>query len=147
MDDGHKNNYKLLDTIKKYEIFVTIFLCSEIINTNRHFWWTHKIFGANLSFLKRMTEAERRTFYKKHDFDFLADYGDENRQALNTMEIQDMNSSGFVDFQSHTMSHVLLDKCDDVMVNEEIINSKINLSNRYGFSIYALAYPNGKLFR
>src|ERR1035438_921391 len=60
LDDGLKNNYKLLDIIKAYKIPITIFLCSEIVGTTRHFWWTHKIVGYSLKELKRMPELERR---------------------------------------------------------------------------------------
>ena len=38
-DDGHLGNYKLLDTIKKYKINPTIYCCSNIVGTKRHYWW------------------------------------------------------------------------------------------------------------
>ena len=143
LDDGHKNNYKLLKSIKEYRVPITIFLCSEIIGTNRHFWWTHKIVGYSLKELKRMPELERRNLYKKNNFDFVTNYGENGRQVLNMEEIYEMFLSGYVDFQSHTMSHVLLDKCDDSLALEEVQYSKLNLEKKLNKPIYALAYPNG----
>ena len=40
-DDGHASNYTLLPLIKKYQIPITIFLCSDIVGTRRHFWFKH----------------------------------------------------------------------------------------------------------
>ena len=39
IDDGHKDNYKLLDLFKTYHIYPTIYLCSHIVNTNKKFWF------------------------------------------------------------------------------------------------------------
>src|ERR1035437_4814570 len=143
LDDGHKNNYKLLKSIKENRVPVTIFLCSEIIGTTRHFWWTHKIVGYSLKELKRMPELERRNLYIQNDFDDVTDYGEKYRQVLNIKEINEMLLSASVDFQSHTMSHVLLNKCDDSLALEEVQYSKINLEKKLNKPIYALAYPNG----
>ena len=143
LDDGLKNNYELLNIIKAYKIPITIFLCSEIVGTTRHFWWTHKIVGYSLKELKRMPELERRNLYKQNDFDYVTNYGEKSRQVLNMEEINEMFLSGYVDFQSHTMSHVLLDKCDDSLALEEVQYSKINLEKKLNKPVYALAYPNG----
>ena len=40
-DDGHVSNYKLLPIIKKLNVPVTVFLCSSIMGTRRHFWFRH----------------------------------------------------------------------------------------------------------
>jgi peptidoglycan/xylan/chitin deacetylase (PgdA/CDA1 family) len=143
MDDGHRNNYKLLPIIKKYQVPVTIFLCSEIAGTNRHFWWKHQANGHSLHELKEMPEMDRREIYRKYGFDHLVDYGDENRHALTMNEIEEMLKTGYVDFQSHTMFHVLLDKCDDSMSFKEIKNSRTDLQNKLNKPVCAIAYPNG----
>jgi poly-beta-1,6-N-acetyl-D-glucosamine N-deacetylase len=143
LDDGHRNNYKLIPILKKYKVPVTIFLCSEIIGTNRHFWWKHDTNGFSLQELKKMPELERRKLYKKNGFDHLADYGEANRHSLNMNEINEMNETGYVDFQSHTMYHVLLDKCDDSMSLTEIKDSKTKLEEKLNKPVCAIAYPNG----
>ena len=143
LDDGHKNNYKLLKSIKKYSIPITIFLCSEIVGTARHFWMTHKINQYSKKHLKKMQEKERRELFKKFNFDYLTEYGKENRQSLSMEEVNEMQSSGYVDFQSHTMYHALLNKCDDTLSFNEVYYSKINLEKKLNTNIYAIAYPNG----
>ena len=40
-DDGHKGNYNLRPILEKHDIPAVIFLCSGIVGTNRHYWWTH----------------------------------------------------------------------------------------------------------
>ena len=40
-DDGHISNYWLLPVIRQLQIPITIFLCSEIVGTKRHFWFNH----------------------------------------------------------------------------------------------------------
>ena len=40
-DDGHRSNYGLTSVIEKHRIPVTIFLCSGIVGTHRHYWWLH----------------------------------------------------------------------------------------------------------
>ena len=142
-DDGYKNNYSLLEIIKKYQIPVTIFVCSEIIDTNRHFWWTHINNQSDLKALKRMPENERISLYKKNSFGHLTDYGDDKRQTLNMQEISEMMDSGLVNFESHTMSHEILDMCDDDLSYKEIYLSKKNLEKKLKKNIIAIAYPNG----
>ena len=39
IDDGHKGNIDLLPVIKRYQVMPTSYVCTHIINTNRHFWW------------------------------------------------------------------------------------------------------------
>lgn len=143
LDDGHKDNYKLMKIIKEMEVPVTIFLCSEIAGTNRHFWWTHISSKEELRKLKRIPETERRRYYKKYDFDYLRDYEEGQRQSLNAEEIKEMLGCGLVDFQSHTRYHFILDMCIDSTAYDEISQSKITLEEKSGKEIYAIAFPNG----
>ena len=41
IDDGHRNNFRLVPLFDKYQIPATIFICSGVIGTNRHFWFRH----------------------------------------------------------------------------------------------------------
>ena len=49
----------------------------------------------------------------------------------------------FVDFQSHTLFHPCLPKCNNIEARIEIFASKEILENDYSLQIYAMAYPNG----
>ena len=56
-------------------------------------------------------------------------------------EIEEMKP--LVDFQSHTVYHPLLPQCAPARAAAEISESKTELENKFGLSVYALAYPNG----
>lgn len=136
-DDGHISNHDILPVIKKYNIPITVFLCSDIINTNRHFWFNHK--NIPLKELKNKSNSNRLKILS--EFGFQEDKEFETPQALSGQQIREMNQ--YVDFQSHTRFHPCLPKCNDKEAFNEIVNSKINLENEYGFKINAIAYPNG----
>ena len=58
-------------------------------------------------------------------------------------EISEMINTGFINFESHTLSHTILDVCDDVSSFKQIFLSKKDLELKLNKNINALAYPNG----
>lgn len=138
-DDGHKNNYSLRPILKKYNIPITIFLCSSIVDTNRHFWFKHGLTNSQQQNLKKLPDEKRSEILMKFNFDDTKEY--EDRQALSKDEIEEMKE--IVDFQSHTMFHPVLTKCSLGRTEKEILQSKKDLELNYGLRIYALSYPNG----
>lgn len=141
-DDGHKGNYELLPIIKRLQIPVTIFLCSDIVGTHRHFWFLHSkaMFPERHQELKKLSNhlrlerlAESYGFEETREFDDV--------QALSRAQIEEMKP--FVDFQSHTCFHPCLPQCDDKTSYDEISISKHHLEQDYKLNINALAYPNG----
>ena len=142
-DDGYKENYKLLDIIKKFQIPITIFVCSDLIGTNRHFWWTHPYGLYKNSYLKKLSNKERLSIIAKYDNSNQEDLLDKGRQSLNLKEFDEMVDCGLVDFQSHTMSHPILNSCDNEEAFNEINDSKKKLERDYNLDIFAIAYPNG----
>jgi poly-beta-1,6-N-acetyl-D-glucosamine N-deacetylase len=139
-DDGHKNNYKLLDIIKKHNVPVTIFLCSGIIDTYRHFWFKYqKLENFQIHQLKKVSNSKRLEFLLKEGFNQTEEYT--YRQALSLDEINEMEE--FVDFQSHTIFHPCLPNCNYIEAKNEIFNSKNDLENKLHKKIFTIAYPNG----
>ena len=138
-DDGHKRNYELLPLIEELEIPVTLFLCSEIVGTNRHFWFLHE--NCDTDSLKIVSEEERIKELAEIGFSETDEYP--NRQALSTDEIMEMKKSPFINLQSHTQYHPILTKCTDGKAKSEIRFSKEALEKRYNLSITGFAYPNG----
>lgn len=141
-DDGHKGNYELLPIIKKLQVPVTIFLCSDIIGTHRHFWFLHSkaLFPERHQSLKELPNhlrleklAESYGFEQTKEFDDI--------QALSRAQIEEMKP--FVDFQSHTCFHPCLPQCDDKTSFDEIVLSKQHLERDYNLPINAISYPNG----
>jgi len=139
LDDGHKGNYRLLPLLNELHIPVTIFLCSDIAGTQRHFWFINK--DIDIENLKEVTDEERIKILNGSGFTPEKEYPD--RHALSKEEIMDMKSSSFIDLQSHTKTHPILTKCTDDKVMDEIINSKKELENKFHLNINGFAYPNG----
>ena len=138
-DDGHINNHKLLPLIKKHKVPVTIFLCASIVNTNRHYWFKHKVPGVSTLQLKSFSNTERLSVLAKNDFKQDGSYAE--RKSLNKKEIDEMIP--FVNMQSHTLYHPILPKCSSAAAKNEIENSKQLLENDFDIAVNTISYPNG----
>ena len=141
IDDGHAGNIELLPLFKQYRIRPTLFVCTQIINTHRHFWF--KIEGQSKTErekLKRLPNAERLARLKQTaDFEPEKVYPD--RQALNIEEMKEMVAD--VDFQPHTQSHPILPYCTEAECRQEILESKTDLEKLLGIECSHFSYPNG----
>lgn len=139
LDDGHKGNYKLLPLIKELNIPITIFLCSHIICSNKHFWFKHEYSGVSIEKMKRMKNLERLEYLKSKGFEQKREYDD--RHALSLNEIKEMTA--YVDFQSHSMYHPCLPSCNSEEAEMEISESKKQLEKILVKEINVFSYPNG----
>ncbi|MBP3763007.1 MAG: polysaccharide deacetylase family protein [Bacteroidales bacterium] len=139
-DDGHASNRSLLPVLERLQVPVTIFLCSEVVGTQRHFWFRHnEEMKPQVESLKRIPNEERLRKLEAFGFTQEQEYSD--RQALTANEIEEMK--GAVDFQSHTCFHPILPQCGDSTARHEIIDSKKHLEERFQLNINTLSYPNG----
>ena len=139
-DDGHVSNYALLPTIKRMQIPVTIFLCSSIVGTHRHFWFRHSAeMKPQVEALKKFSNGQRLEAMRQYGFAQEQEYDDV--QALSKEQIEEM--APWVNFQSHTCFHPILPQCDDTEVENEIEGSKRQLEEAFGLTVNALSYPNG----
>ncbi|MCG9128203.1 polysaccharide deacetylase family protein [Candidatus Poribacteria bacterium] len=140
-DDGHANNFELLSIFQKYSIRPTIYVCTQIINTNRHFWF--KIDGLSKKekeHLKKIPNEQRITYLKKiSNFESFYEYND--RQALNIDELKQMID--YVDIQPHTQTHPILPNCTKSECQHEILKSKIDLETMLDIECNHFSYPNG----
>ena len=141
IDDGHAGNIALLPIFKQYRIRPTLYLCTQIIDTHRHFWF--KLAGqskAEKERLKRLPDAERLA-YLKQTVEFEPEKAYPDRQALNIEEMQTMAED--VDFQPHTRFHPILPRCPETECRQEIFGSKADLETRLGIECSDFSYPNG----
>jgi len=139
IDDGHKNNYALLETIRAFQLQPTIFVCSHIVDTQRHFWWKNGY--PNNASLKQLTRTEM--LQRLHDevgYSPKKNYPD--RQALSREEMQEMQAAG-VDFQAHTCFHPILPHCSAEESWQEINECRHKLEHLLGRTVAHFAYPNG----
>jgi peptidoglycan/xylan/chitin deacetylase (PgdA/CDA1 family) len=142
-DDGWKENAFLLQLMEQFKIPTTIFLCTDFIDSNMHFWFSQIPNNSKKSAIKKLPDEDRISFFNQNDINLEKDFGLDNRQVLSKEEIFKMHKSGFVDFQSHTCSHPILDRCSKEKSFSEINRSKAILENLLDKKIYAFAYPNG----
>lgn len=141
-DDGIASNYQLLPIIKELQIPITIFLCSDIVNTHRHFWFSHiegVVSYEEIEHMKLLSNSERLEKLKSYGFEQTKEFAD--TQALTREQIEEMRP--WVDFQAHTCFHPILPQCDDDTAKAEITLSKQHLERDFGLVIHTLAYPNG----
>ncbi len=141
IDDGHVGNFELLPIFKRYQIRPTIYVCTQIINTYRHFWF--KIDGqskAEKEILKRVSNTERLA-HLKSIADFASEKVYQNRQVLNISEMKEM--AAYVDFQPHTRFHPILPHCTETECQQEILGSKTDLEGLLDVACSHFSYPNG----
>lgn len=139
IDDGHVGNFDLLSIIRQYHIRPTIYVCTQIINTHRHFWFRIPE-RSKKERLKKLPNVERLTRLKQEaDFEPEREYQD--RQALNIDEIKEMMQD--VDFQPHTQFHPILPHCTETECKQEVLGSKADLEKILGVECLHFSYPNG----
>lgn len=139
IDDGARSSYRLLPVIKEHAVPVTIFICSGIAGTRRHFWFMCGLGSKEIERLKRLDNRDRLRALEGYGFEETREHSD--RQALSGDELHEMK--GFVDFQAHTVFHPVLPMCDDERALFEIMKCKLDLEETYGLSVRSLSYPNG----
>jgi len=138
-DDGHRGNYDLRSVLARSRVPVTIFLCSGLVGTQRHFWWSHAPDPTVAQAWKKLPDEERAAALRECGHTDTREY--DTRQALSVNEIEQMKS--IIDFQSHTVFHPILPACSAERARSEIFESKTTLEQKLGLTIYAMAYPNG----
>jgi peptidoglycan/xylan/chitin deacetylase (PgdA/CDA1 family) len=141
LDDGHAGNRDHLRLFAQHDVQPTIFLCTQIVGTHRHFWWTH-VAGSDRH-LKRLPDAERfwQVLEQDHGFVRTREYGANRRQALSRSEIEELD--GHVAFGSHGRFHALLPMCSRDEATEEICTSRSEVAAITGRPCSHFAYPNG----
>ena len=139
LDDGHLGNARLLDLVMREKLPLTIFLCSHIVGTRRHFWWKEVDTATERLRLKNLPDGERLRELERWGYREETEYPE--RQALLRKEVLAM--APHIDFQAHTRLHPVLPKCTTARSRDEIAGSKEDLMRDFGLDVYAFAYPNG----
>jgi peptidoglycan/xylan/chitin deacetylase (PgdA/CDA1 family) len=138
LDDGHASNRELLPVLKKHGIRCTIFVCTGIAGSRRHFWFLDPAAEGEIRELTRAKDEERLARLEEKGFREDREYP--TRHSLSWEEMDAMRE--WVDFQPHTRFHPALPGCSEERAEREIRGSKADLAER-GYPVYAFAYPNG----
>ncbi len=136
-DDGWKGNLESFEHCRRRGFPVTVFACSAIIDTHRHYWWTAT---EQPESLKPLASAERLAILKKASgFDPEREYPD--RQALSRGDLESIQDA--VEIGAHTRFHPILPACSDAEAWEEIHLSRLEIEALTGRPCRHFAYPNG----
>ncbi len=140
VDDGFAGNYQLREVIPGCGVPITVFLCSSIVATKRRYWWTTIENPRDAGEFEKLPDDERLRLLRSRGFEELREY--DPRQSLSTAEIRELST--ICDLQSHTKLHPVLPRCSTARASQEIVGSKVELEQKFGLTVYALAYPHGK---
>jgi peptidoglycan/xylan/chitin deacetylase (PgdA/CDA1 family) len=140
IDDGHKSVVKLKPVLERRRIPVTVFLCSDFVDTTRRFWFLAPGLAPELrQRLKSLPDDVRLETLRQNGFDESVEYAE--RDGLTLAEVREL--SPHVDFQSHSVSHPILTMCGADKARNEITGSRRDLERQLGTIVNAFAYPNG----
>ncbi|MFH9353707.1 polysaccharide deacetylase family protein [Kitasatospora sp. NPDC017646] len=134
----------------------TAFVISELIGTERPFWWHEADFLARhggrarsldcghpsqlLPRLKAMPDPDRRR--SLHELRVSADRRPPRQEQLTPADLLALRDGG-VAIGNHTQGHPCLGRCDDATVRTEITGAHEALTHWLGEPPIAFAYPDG----
>ncbi|WP_257032274.1 MULTISPECIES: polysaccharide deacetylase family protein [unclassified Streptomyces] len=134
----------------------TAFVISELIGTERPFWWHEADFLARhggrarsldcghpsqlLRRLKAMPDPDRRR--SLHELRVSADRRPPSQEQLTPADLLSLRDGG-VAVGNHTQGHPCLGRCDDETVRTEITGAHEALTRWLGEPPIAFAYPDG----
>ena len=146
-DDGDRSVLEnALPILKKYEISVCLFIITELIDSNRDFWWdtirkNEEKNGLSAEEIMRIINMNKQSSNKER-LEYLKKYPITQNRQLTLEEVRELDLNQ-VYIANHSHSHPMFDKLQD----EELVNEfeQVQLffkTNKLGdFNVFA--YPNG----
>ncbi len=138
-DDGRASNAALVPTLRRCGIRPTIFIATDVVGTNRHFWWT-ALSRSELLHAQMLPEAERIAYLRRVGHDPNAEH--DTAQALSLAQVAELAS--VADIEPHTRTHPVLTRCTAEEARKEIQGSIDDVRALTGSSPRVFAYPNGE---
>ncbi|GEM_PF-1033200 len=148
-DDGWLGNIEnVLPVAEKYEVPITIFICTEAVE-DRVYWWTkirkyrHLLPTKyhDLNVIKTLSEDERQDIISQ--LDKQVTYQDSDKQAVNIEQLQMLAAHSLVSIGGHTHRHVMTPNCTKQQLEDEIKTSTEKLQKWLNQPLKIFAYPNG----
>ncbi len=143
-DDGWKGNLKLLPTIEKYQIPISIFVPVKPVVTG-NYWWEYapyivKEFDeiTSVEDLKLMRNSQRIAYLNK-----VVSKHELKRSAIDLSDLQFLHQHSLITIGSHTYHHPISVKCTEEELAFEYSDSKKTLEAWLSTEIKSFAYPNG----
>jgi peptidoglycan/xylan/chitin deacetylase (PgdA/CDA1 family) len=150
-DDGERSVYEHgLPLLRERGLPAVAFVITSLIGTDRPFWWheVDRLVGAGagagrdsaqwLRHLKTVPQAERlRTLRSLRE-----GRSPVVQPQLDEEELRKLEEGG-VRVENHSLTHPLLDRCDDAAVRRELVDAHERLTAILGRPPRSFAYPNG----
>jgi len=140
-DDGHADNFFLLPIFKKYNIQPTIFICTNVVGTNRKYWWMDKDVREVEKLKKIPNRTRLKTLKVAHKYSQDQEFPRRQRAALSFREIEEMLP--YVHFGNHTQFHPIVTNLEEEEFQNELLDSMLELKNIIPYPLDHFAYPNG----
>lgn len=139
-DDGKRSNRELLQLCEKYDVPITVFVATSALHSG-NFWWEYvKEQYGNFEEFKSY-DYERF----KEQIDSLKKEIPLQRTAFTVDELILFAKDPHVTIASHTVSHPILPKVPDDVLELELADSRTELEVILGTKIEYFSYPNGSL--
>lgn len=138
IDDGHRGNAALAPVLRRHGVVATIYACSQIVATSRHYWFLD---APDPERLKRLGNGERVRALVEMGLDPAEEHPLESRQALSLEEMRALDDT--VEIGSHTRFHPVLTACGDDECESEVVLAKHELEELLGCYCGHFSYPNG----
>lgn len=146
-DDGWRGNKDYVATVaNELKVPITIFASIEPIEKGDAYWWSYikvansrNILNTPVATLKKINNTERNSFIKKVKNRLLL-----SPEALSVQDLREMNTSKYVTFGSHTVTHPILTMCTNQESFFEITESKNKIQLLLDTPVDGFAYPNGE---
>ncbi len=146
-DDGDKSIFvNALPILKKYRVPAIVFVITDLINTNKPFWWDEILYylGAKEGNAKIW---EVKTWPNKQRENYILQLRENTVKPrlewpqLTTEELNEIQENGIV-IGNHSHTHPMFDQCTDIELEKEL-NQSNKILTSLGFSPEYFAYPNG----
>lgn len=147
IDDGDPSfYYKAFPILKKYQIPAILFVITDLIDTNKPFWWDEITYylgkeKGNIKTweVKTWPNEQRELYLKKLR-------RDSNQPALEysqltTPQLREMQEAG-ITIGNHSHTHPIFDQCSPQELETEMKRST-SILRELGFTPEVFAYPNG----
>jgi peptidoglycan/xylan/chitin deacetylase (PgdA/CDA1 family) len=136
IDDGKRCSYEFTELFTRYGVVPTLYVCSQLVGTNRRFWFD---VASDPEALKRIPHEQRVRELQADGFTLTGEGS--VRVALSLAETAEMGEA--VDIQSHSRLHPVLTTCLEDLCREEIVGSRTDVEELTGKPCTHFCFPNG----
>ncbi len=146
LDDGWETNKgNVVEVANALKFPVSLFITTNPMETGEPFWWSYvkeanrlRLTKYPVSYFKNISNIERLKFINE-----IKTKVSLKREAINPNDLIEIAKSKYITIGSHTVTHPILNMCNDEESSFEINESKRRLENILETKVESFAYPNG----